>query len=98
MTFSSHEGLQAALRLDGKEIEGRPLSVAVAHQEVLEGQREAFVLNVAPSANKEALEQLFSMCGPIQAIRLPLGKDTNELRVRVSIHLIPYILFRTQIH
>ena len=81
MTFSSHEGLQAALWMDGKEVEGRSLSIAVAHQEVAEGQREAFVLNVPPSADKEALEMLFSVCGPIHAVRLPLSKDTNELRV-----------------
>lgn len=92
VTFSSHGGLQAALQMNGKEVEGRSLSVALAHQQVSEGQREAFVLNVPPSADKEALEQLFSVCGPIQSVRLPLSKDTNELRVRASDSLSGHVV------
>lgn len=82
MTFGNYEGLQAALRMEGREVEGRALSVALAHQEVLEGQCEAFVLNIPLSADKEALEKFFTVCGAIKSLRLPLDKDTNQLRVR----------------
>lgn len=81
ITFASAEGLQNALRMDGSEVAGQPLSVALAHQEVPEGQTEAFVLNIPPSADAAALETLFSVCGPIKSLRLPLDKDTSQIRV-----------------
>ena len=82
VTFSSQEGLQAALHLDGHEAGGQPLSVSLAHQEVQEGQREAFVLNIPPTADNAALEAFFATaCGPIKSLRVPLDKDTSQLRV-----------------
>ena len=81
VTFSSLVGLQRALQLNGTELKGQAISVAVAHQEVPEGQTEAFVLNIPPTADSSGLEALFAVCGPIKSLRLPLDKDTSQLRV-----------------
>lgn len=81
VTYATLEGLQNALQMDGQELSGQALSVAVAHQEVPEGQTEAFVLNIPPSADAVALEALFAVCGPIKSLRLPLDKESSQLRV-----------------
>ena len=98
VTFASYEALQAALQMDGTQVEGRALSVALAHQPVAEGEKEAFILNLPASADSDALQSLLSVSGPIKSLRLPLDKSTNELRVRFSVfYMLEYTVFGLQV-
>ena len=81
ITFDTSEALQNALKLNGHEVGGQALSVALAHQEVPDGQTEAFVLNLPPTADSAAVEALLAVCGPVKSLRLPLDRETSQPRV-----------------
>ena len=82
VTFATPEGLQKALALDGTQLQGQPLAVAVAHVEVATGEQTAFILNVAEGVDQAALEGLLAPCGPIKSMRIPLDRETSKPRVR----------------
>lgn len=84
MTFATPEGLQKALALDGTQLQGQPLAVAVSHLEVAAGEQTAFVLNVAEGVDQAALEELLTPCGHIKSMRIPLDRETSKPRVRIS--------------
>ena len=88
VTFAEPEALHAVLSLHGTNLHGHELQVRAASQEVHEDARTAFVLDLPNTANEDSLRSLFSLCGNIQSIRLPLVHETSQPRVGTTHYLL----------
>ncbi|KAG8984483.1 Splicing factor [Tulasnella sp. JGI-2019a] len=83
LQYTSSESAQAALKLDGRELEpGMVMSVAISDPERKKVRtdanielREIYVAGLAKSTTQKELETLFADCGAIKGVRVPLDEQ-----------------------
>lgn len=94
VTFATEEAAEAALKLDGKEIDGRPVhidkSVEKDQNTVREKRANAFgdspsapssvlfVGNLSFDATEDAVWEVFSEYGDIKSVRLPTDRESGR--------------------
>lgn len=96
VTFATEEALEAALKLDGKEIDGRPVKVDKSTPKPPQERREArakafgdtasapsatlFVGGLSFDATEDMVWETFSEYGEIKSVRLPTDRETGRAK------------------
>lgn len=96
VTFSSSEAVEAALKLNGKEIDGRPVNIDKSIEKDRSVVREKranafgdsasepssviFVGNLSFDATEDTLWEKFSEFGDIKSIRMPTDRETGRVK------------------
>ncbi|CAG8538164.1 6107_t:CDS:2, partial [Acaulospora colombiana] len=76
--FESSEAAQEALKLSGKEIDGRPINIKMnTVNNMSEPSDTIFVGNLPFSVPEDDIYEVFGNCGEIVSVRLPTHRDTG---------------------
>lgn len=92
--FSTAEAVNAALALNGKEIDGRAVNIDKTNPKPADPERRAkaygdvpnqpstvlFVGNVSFDATEDGLWEVFAEYGEVKSVRLPTDRDTQRMK------------------
>ncbi|CAG8670814.1 7346_t:CDS:2 [Acaulospora morrowiae] len=87
--FESSEDAQGALRLTGKEIDGRRVNVSITvnqkngyatKRDTSEPSETIFIGNLPFEVTEDEIRGIFDQCGDIISVRLPTHQDTGKPR------------------
>ncbi|CAI5730905.1 unnamed protein product [Peronospora destructor] len=85
LTFSTAEGAEAALAMDGQDFGGRWMKIRTAEKKSMfdekpEGCTSVFIGNLSWDVDENTIYETFGECGEILSCRLATDRETGEFR------------------